>query len=186
MTTIPEPVGNALCLDFVNTVNRRPDPQRDLLEDPGDLSAWAAAVGIPIEATTDQVMAQLSPLRMLREHVYGVFSALEEGESPPEPALAAVTREYARGLPHARWERSGTAMTRRWPRPVRPEHLGWHVAGSALDLLATGPLDRLGRCPGCGWLYLDTSRNGQRRWCSMATCGSRAKSARYFAASRRH
>ncbi|MGH8826162.1 MAG: CGNR zinc finger domain-containing protein [Jiangellaceae bacterium] len=50
-----------------------------------------------------------------------------------------------------------------------------------MQLLTTGPLDRIGRCPGCGCLFLDTSRNGRRRWCSMSTCGSRTKSARYYA-----
>lgn len=184
MTTIPEPVGNALCLDFVNTVNSRPHPRRDLLGDVAGTSAWASAVGLQVDAGSEQVERVLPSLRRLREHVYAAFSAIEAGESPPDVALSAVTGEYARGLPHARFERLGTAMVRRWPQPVRAEHLGWHVAGSALDLLTTGPLDRLGRCHGCGWLFLDTSRNGRRRWCSMATCGSRAKSARYFAATR--
>jgi predicted RNA-binding Zn ribbon-like protein len=50
------------------------------------------------------------------------------------------------------------------------------VAADAVALLADAQLlARVHRCPGrnCGWLFLDTS--GRRRWCSMATCGSRAK-----------
>jgi predicted RNA-binding Zn ribbon-like protein len=58
------------------------------------------------------------------------------------------------------------------------------VAVSAFDLLTRGPLDRVGECPGCGWLFLDTSRNARRTWCSMETCGSRFKARRYY--ERRH
>jgi predicted RNA-binding Zn ribbon-like protein len=40
------------------------------------------------------------------------------------------------------------------------------------------------QCPGrnCGWLFLDVS--GRRHWCSMATCGSRAKMRRLYARQR--
>ncbi|TIU06903.1 MAG: CGNR zinc finger domain-containing protein, partial [Mesorhizobium sp.] len=34
-------------------------------------------------------------------------------------------------------------------------------------------------CPRCGWLFLDTSRGGKRRWCSMRTCGNREKVSRH-------
>ena len=33
----------------------------------------------------------------------------------------------------------------------------------------------------CGWLFLDTSRSGRRRWCSMQSCGNRAKARRFYA-----
>jgi predicted RNA-binding Zn ribbon-like protein len=53
---------------------------------------------------------------------------------------------------------------------------------AAMDLLLTADYGRLRRCPpedgGCGWIVLDQSRNGSRRWCQMADCGSAAKSRR--------
>jgi predicted RNA-binding Zn ribbon-like protein len=53
---------------------------------------------------------------------------------------------------------------------------------AALSLLCTGDLGRIRRCPpeggGCGWLFLDHSRNGSRRWCRMADCGTEVKSRR--------
>jgi predicted RNA-binding Zn ribbon-like protein len=56
------------------------------------------------------------------------------------------------------------------------------AAAAANDLLFTADLDRLGRCPteegGCGWLFLDHSRNRSRRWCRMADCGTEVKSRR--------
>ena len=55
------------------------------------------------------------------------------------------------------------------------------VAASAVRLLLDGPLDRIGECASCCWLFLDTSRGGRRRWCSMAVCGARVKARRYYA-----
>jgi predicted RNA-binding Zn ribbon-like protein len=53
------------------------------------------------------------------------------------------------------------------------------VAHSADDLLTSGQAASVGRCPGesCGWLFLD--RGGRRRWCTMSTCGNRAKARRF-------
>ena len=67
-----------------------------------------------------------------------------------------------------------------WPSPASGADVVGRVAESAVDLLTHGPLDRVGECPACGWLFLDTSRNGRRAWCSMETCGSRVKSRRYY------
>jgi predicted RNA-binding Zn ribbon-like protein len=56
------------------------------------------------------------------------------------------------------------------------------LAHAAVDLLLNADLGRLRVCPveegGCGWLFLDHSRNGSRRWCAMADCGSQAKARR--------
>jgi len=43
-------------------------------------------------------------------------------------------------------------------------------------------MPRLKLCEGhdCAWLFLDTSKNGRRRWCSMATCGNSAKARRHY------
>jgi predicted RNA-binding Zn ribbon-like protein len=55
----------------------------------------------------------------------------------------------------------------------------------AAELLVSPALPRVRACPGsgCGWLFLD--RSGRRRWCTMGTCGNRAK-ARRFAARHRN
>ena len=59
------------------------------------------------------------------------------------------------------------------------------IVWSAADLI-TGPrAQRVRQCAdpeGCGWLFLDESRAGTRRWCSMGNCGNRA-SASWFKAS---
>ena len=60
----------------------------------------------------------------------------------------------------------------------------WPLARAAVALLATPNLDRVKECANhasCGWLFLDQSKNGSRRWCSMDDCGSRDKMRRQYA-----
>jgi predicted RNA-binding Zn ribbon-like protein len=56
------------------------------------------------------------------------------------------------------------------------------AVAAAVGLLCDTDLTRLGICPpgehGCGWLFLDRSKNGSRRWCTMAACGGQAKAQR--------
>lgn len=73
-------------------------------------------------------------------------------------------------------------------------HSGWQVSfeTSGLDLilnrlsiaaealLRSDDIARVKSCERCSWLFADRGRGRPRRWCSMATCGSRAKSARYY------
>jgi predicted RNA-binding Zn ribbon-like protein len=60
------------------------------------------------------------------------------------------------------------------------------VLWSAGDLLAGARRARLRQCanPQCRWLFLDDSKAGTRRWCSMASCGNRAKAHRHYAKTR--
>jgi predicted RNA-binding Zn ribbon-like protein len=57
---------------------------------------------------------------------------------------------------------------------------------SACELLVGAERRRIKECPapdGCGWLFLDASKNAARRWCDMRTCGNIAKARRHY---RRH
>ncbi|MEM7516499.1 MAG: CGNR zinc finger domain-containing protein, partial [Planctomycetota bacterium] len=62
----------------------------------------------------------------------------------------------------------------------------WHIADAAATLIATGDRRRFKACSGhdCILHFLDTSRNGTRRWCSMAGCGNRSKVASHYRRSR--
>ncbi|HTR76656.1 MAG TPA: CGNR zinc finger domain-containing protein, partial [Gemmatimonadaceae bacterium] len=55
------------------------------------------------------------------------------------------------------------------------------VVESAADALIAGELARVRRCGDarCRRVFFDTTKNGRRRWCDMATCGNRAKAARH-------
>jgi predicted RNA-binding Zn ribbon-like protein len=56
------------------------------------------------------------------------------------------------------------------------------LAAACVELVQTVDVHQLKACPldegGCGWLFLDRSRNGSRRWCTMEDCGAHAKARR--------
>ena len=54
------------------------------------------------------------------------------------------------------------------------------IAASAMALITTADRARLKQCQGhhCGWLFLDTTKSNNRRWCEMDVCGNRAKQKR--------
>jgi predicted RNA-binding Zn ribbon-like protein len=56
----------------------------------------------------------------------------------------------------------------------------WPVVLAGADILTSDEAPRIDMCPGedCGWMFVDRSRNGLRRWCEMATCGTTAKNRR--------
>ncbi len=54
------------------------------------------------------------------------------------------------------------------------------IVEAAVALLVSDAILRVKSCPTCGWFFLDASKNGSRRWCSMDACGSVAKARRYY------
>ncbi len=175
-------VGNALCLDFSNTVNvRYSPPTRDWLASRAEAAEWARAAGVRV--VRSRVRADLLPeARAVRDVVYRTFSAVTRGDRPAQQDLDALAAAHAGAMTRRRLGPAGDTyglVADPGPDPLRA--VLDDVAISAVDLLTRGALDRLGECPSCGWLFLDTSKNGRRRWCSMATCGSRDKARRYYA-----
>jgi predicted RNA-binding Zn ribbon-like protein len=189
-------VGGDPALDLANTVGdaRVPDP----LDDYAEFAAWARRVGA-IDATVARRLTArasapaagraLTEARTLRATVDAVFRALAAGDAPPPDALGRLVQragaavERARAVPGGK----GAALVRReggFALAWDGDHLErplWPLAVSALDLLRDGPLERLKACEDCPWLFLDTSRNHSRRWCSMEDCGTRVKMRRYRA-----
>ena len=193
-----------LCLDFVRTLRHRGTPQVvEELADGAALAGWVrqcGPAGDDLAATAVRGalpgVAEVVEARALREAVHalvagsmttgpghadafadGAGNQLAGGSAPPldDDVRARLNRAAGRPVPTPRLTAGGIL---RWhaDEPV-PATLSL-VARDALEL-ATSPalLSRLRACasPSCGALFLDNSRPGTRRWCSMDTCGNRAK-----------
>jgi len=185
------------CLDLANTVSwRRSARPIERLKGYGSLIEWARqsgvltasearAVGREIRRRPVKAARMLTRARALREAIYRIFGGLASG-SPPDPAdVALLDRELHDATRHLRLVRTRSRHVLAWPPGVgllarRPL---WTAARSAADLLIGGNVDRLKTCPSadCGWVFLDTTKSGTRRWCAMWACGSRAKARRYYA-----
>jgi predicted RNA-binding Zn ribbon-like protein len=194
--------GGVLCLDFVNTVSwRLTDGPVEYLGSYEDLLAWGNQAGLltPEEArilsgraTTDpeEARATMSRAIGLREAVHRVVSAAIVGERPDEDALEVLNREISGALSRLRvvhtpehahewaWDRGGRGQELDYPL--------WPVARSAAELLTSPKLGRVNVCAGegCGWMFLDESRNGSRRWCDSRDCGNRERVQKHLARKR--
>jgi predicted RNA-binding Zn ribbon-like protein len=196
-----ELTGGRLCLDFVNTVDdRETGAPRELLERYADLLSWgsqaaaltraeAVALGGHAARQTDAASSALTRAKKVRETLFLLFSAIATGHPRPAATLAALNRVIRQaGARRSLRPRSGRFVWS-WDRPdrINLDMVLWRVAWSAAELLASSDLDRLRQCggPGCGWLFLDMSRSGTRRWCDMSVCGNRVKARRFYQKTRR-
>jgi predicted RNA-binding Zn ribbon-like protein len=178
--------GGAPSLDFANSVDWTEDDEpiaaTDALLEPDSLDRWGARLGI---AGRPSGPDELELARALRTALHAIFSAVAREEPPDEFSLARLRFAYAQAVANGTLTpREDGGFGLEWSveefRRVR-----FAVAADAVDLLRDpARLTRLHRCPGrdCGWVFLDMS--GRRRWCSMATCGSREKMRRMYARKR--
>lgn len=182
-------VGGALCLDLTNTIDYRREPRRrDFLPDYASLLRWTElggaiepdlAAAIARRASRASMVAGSVHGRAIafREALYRALTALATSSVPADPDMRLIADEISASWNAVDLTPSQGAVERR-PQPVIEAPLAV-AAQSAMDLLTTAPLDRLHACPGCGWLFLDTTRNRSRVWCTMAVCGNRAKTTRF-------
>lgn len=189
-------LGGRLCLDLANTVDwRTSDRPEERLASYQDLVAWSRQAGIlgddevqlllaaaqerPVEAR-----AALQRAIALREAIYRLFSAIAQGQPVMDADLATLSTVLAEAAPrlHLVPQQPG-AFAWTWAGAADAlDRMLWPVARSAADLLTSAMLGQVHQCAGdgCGWLFLDTSRNHSRRWCTMDDCGNRAKARRHY------
>jgi len=184
-------LGGTPCLDFANTVDWRKGEPRELLSSVHDLIDWARQAGVIPDTDAERLheAAQRDPgeaealhgrALSLRETIHGLFKAAADGGDPDQRDLEHLNKELAQALSHMRLTRSGRALTLQL-QGEPAEKMLWTLTHSAAQLLASPTLARVMECadPLCGWLFLDTSRNAARRWCSMSDCGNRNKARRH-------
>jgi len=188
--------GGTLCLDFANTVYRRPTAApRDHLLDYAGLVAWAIEAGAIArrEGYRLRSIAHRHPqaarkvfvrATTLREGIFVLFSALARHQNPPPGAFAAIEAVFdaQSRLWCLKSAARGTVWT--WNRSsLRLELPLWAITRSAIALVLSPGAPNLRECGArdCAWLFLDASRTGRRRWCDMRICGNREKVRRFYA-----
>ncbi|GGV89074.1 hypothetical protein GCM10015535_41860 [Streptomyces gelaticus] len=188
-------VGGHIVIDLVNTVTARDAEPIDWLDGYPRLLEWAALTGqFDAAALTDlQRLAEAEPCRAapaldrtreLREALHDLITALLHQDAPtPATAVDQVEDHWKHAVARARLTvRGNTPQLRVGVETSGLEYLNHELALQAFDLLRALPLERTRICPGlrCGWVFIDSSRAGRRRWCSMATCGNASKGRTHY------
>jgi predicted RNA-binding Zn ribbon-like protein len=192
-------VAGHLTLDLVNTVTARNAEPVDRLTGYPRLLQWASLTGgfdpgalraldRRSAGAPDTAAAALHATRELREAVHDVTTAIIRHDAPPADGLRRIERTWKDAVSDA--ELTLVAGSARLQLTVDRSGLAYlhhELALRSVELLQTLPPARTRICPGprCGWLFIDHSRGGQRRWCDMATCGNAAKSTRHYQRRRR-
>ena len=187
-------VGGRASLDLLNTADwPASGPALDRLASYDRLLEWATEVGVLSAASSARLRKRaadnpsaaegaLERAREFRRALHRSVVAVVSGRGVA-PALDRLTPFLREPLAHLVLEpdRDGSAIRAGWfgledalDGPV------WPVVWDAVQLLVSPEVERLRVCGGedCGWVYVDRSRNGLRRWCEMETCGTRAKNRR--------
>jgi predicted RNA-binding Zn ribbon-like protein len=184
----PRIVGGNLALDFINTRGgpRHGPADTEWLSGYEDFAAWSRRAGAgarPDEAAPPaevDAVAAFARVQACRDDMDEIFRALADGSAPPDPALRRLQLAYLEALAHGRlagdpegcewrWDSSGDLLAPLWP-----------IVAAALELLTSKPAGHIKGCHACRFLFIDQSKNGSRRWCSMEDCGKAAKIARYL------
>jgi predicted RNA-binding Zn ribbon-like protein len=158
------------CLDFAHTGGEGAWARWELLFDARDVERWLTVVldGVPIAAADDD----LGRVRAVRHAITQLALASVAGDPAPEAAIARVN-DAAAAPPLVPRLADGAAVLAGGDVSAALSTL----ARDAIDLFG-GPLaGRVRECAAdnCGLLFVDASRPGRRRWCSMERCGNRAK-----------
>ena len=144
---------------------------RELLKAPQDLVRWLVAAGLassPLEADE----RDLTLARSLREAIYTLASAKLPGGPDPSGALTVLNTLAAEPPATPQLTAEGDI---RLVGPVSA--LLATLARDAVWLFGGGAAEHIRQCqsPTCTLFFVDTSRMGDRRWCSMSGCGNKAK-----------
>jgi predicted RNA-binding Zn ribbon-like protein len=176
-------IGNNLAVDFTNTEIVSGGTLTEMLRSNTDLVQWAQEAGFPIKRRLNP--GDLSDALTLRWALKEAFESRIDERPAKRKALTIINQHLAH---------HGTHTVLQVSQSGRDYELVPHEACSTVtallatlayegaQLLASSQADRLKRCgnANCVLIFVDTSRTQKRRWCSMETCGNRAKAAKHY------
>lgn len=187
-------IGRQVCLDFVNTVGGiRGGLAQETLTSYGDLVAWGLQARLLSEEkaylllqaerdAAEEAAAVLERAYTLREALYRIFTALVQDAAPATDDLDALNRGLEQGMAGARLIATDDGFAWTWGSNAQAlDQMLGPLARSAATLLTSKERNRLRQCasPTCGWLFLDSTKNHRRQWCSMTGCGNKARVQRH-------
>ena len=185
-----------ISLDFANTrIWHASTTPEEYLHNYADLVDWGVRAGLITLEIADQLNQIADEHRdvatkryefaiRVREAIYRIFSNQYAGTPIPEADLALLNSVARQAMAHLQLTLLGSKY--QWQLPTNLEGANlvlWPVARAAADLLTSEIASRVRVCEddrGCGYLFIDNTKNHSRRWCSMESCGNRAKARRYY------
>jgi predicted RNA-binding Zn ribbon-like protein len=183
-------IGNHLALNFLNTKPVLDGAPLEFLPDAKAFGRWLVAAGLATPTRVKSAMQKwresstadrfVKELRRFREEARAAVLRIEAGSVPAESFVAEVNHLLAKHPRRSILVREGRSLVRKFPFEAdRPEDFWALIAEAFASLLAETDHSRMRKCESCVVHFLDTSKKGSRRWCSMNICGNKVKVASY-------
>lgn len=168
-------VNTDLILDFVNTLDLRPYSEE--LDSPSALGAWLAGRGL-LEPGARVTQSDLDEAIRVREALRDLLASQNELEVDVERAGAELDDAICRAKLALRFVDCDMRLV---PGVAGARGAIGKILAEVANAMAEGTWDRMKACRAedCRWAFLDTAKNRSRAWCSMRSCGNRAKAAAY-------
>lgn len=186
-------VGGAACIDFVNTALEHDLPVErlhtydDLLVLIQRLSLLDEDIVVALKrlsnADSEQAEQALLKARQVREAIRNVVAALAGRQLPQlaNQALAAFNGHTQEALCKREFKPLNNQLAIGWGALGKDlMQAVWVFSLSAYELLTSQDQTLLKQCGGCGWFFLDQTKNHRRKWCAMQGCGTNQKARRYY------
>lgn len=184
-------VGNQLALDFLNTDLIADGEVVELLPDPKSLAQWAFSAGLIEEREKERLgrawgrdpltKRTTKTVKRYRDRLRAAVLSFEQGLGVPAEFLEELNA-LLRSRPVFRTvtrDGSGSYVQATPFVFQRPDDLLGPLAEATMMLFTAVPSERIRKCEGCPVHFLDISKKGSRRWCSMHLCGNKYKVAAY-------
>ena len=183
-------VGNHLALDFLNTKPVLADGPKELLPDVDALVRWLVASGV-LTRQNGKTLARKWPdmlqatlflrdLLKFRERLRAIVLRQEAGFSVSTVfivELNSLLKQHPSVIAlHGKGKKLELEAA---SAPEKPSDIWAPIATAVAELLSNAPPARLRKCEACVVHFLDMSKKGSRRWCSMNICGNKIKVAAY-------
>jgi predicted RNA-binding Zn ribbon-like protein len=167
--------GVFVAVDLVNAFVVDPS-----IDDPAAVEALGRTLAVDPPSVAQLGLAVVPAFRALAAELAEVFAALDRGDV--DAAAVSLNRLLARhpAYPHLTREDGGWRLHHH-PADAALIPMWTAICAEGLArLVGAGHADRLGTCarPGCGRVFVDVSKNGSRRFCSLA-CQNRVKTAAF-------
>jgi predicted RNA-binding Zn ribbon-like protein len=165
----------AVCLDFAHTGGEGEYARFEMLLEPADLGEWLAEPPLGAVLTAPLTDVELTAAKALRQAIWEVAHAQAAGRPLPPESVATINAAASAAPLVPELTADGT--TAGWAPPVTATQALSTLARELIELLS-GPLaGRIRECASdtCPMVFVDSSRPGARRWCSMERCGNRHK-----------
>jgi predicted RNA-binding Zn ribbon-like protein len=183
-------VGNHLALDFLNTRPVLAEGPQELLPDVDALVRWLVASGVLTRQKgkalarkwrdLPQAAGFLRELLKFRERLRAAVVRQEAGFSVSGAFIAELNALLKQHPSVIALQPKGVKLDLEAAFELKkPNEIWTPIATAVADLLSNAAPARLRKCEACVVHFLDTSKKGARRWCSMNICGNKIKVSAY-------